>query len=261
MPKDVSGANFLLGRGKVYFNRKSGALFVGELFMGNTPEFRLTPSQEVIEARSAADPASAIVASDVVSQDFEVEALANEFTPENLGLALFGTVNTAFSQGATPVVDQSLGAVLKGYYYPVGLPAGAREITAVTLKHTSGTPTYTLATDYEIDALEGRIYIVETGAIADGTVVKVSYTPTAIASRSQILAGESTTIEGALRFVSNNKRGVNRTWEFWNVSIRSDAALALIGNEYGAATLKGRVLADAVGHPTNQYFRVLKSAA
>lgn len=52
------------------------------------------------------------------------------------------------------------------------LHAGA---TSVVVKHTSGTPTYVLGTDYTVDAVAGTVTRVVTGALTVGQALKISY--------------------------------------------------------------------------------------
>ena len=265
MPKkDVDGSLFLLGRGKVYFDRKTDAgIYTGEQFLGNCPRVEITPSQESVEARSAADPASALVAYDIISQDYELGLKPNEFDPYNLALAFFGK-EALYSQNNTAVVDEQLNPnsagvaqpVYQGRYYRLGVDK--RNIASVQAVRLAGTAT--TKTGWELDGVEARLYIVPGGDIADGAALEIDYTPTTVTDRPMVQAGESPTIEGRMRVVQNNKRGTNRTYEFWNVSFRSDEALSLIDNTYGEIQIKAKVLADPTGHPTNQYFRIINQS-
>lgn len=264
MATAVQGKKFNLGRGKCLFNRKrTDGTYVGYRFVGNTPRVVITPSQEVVTARSAADKVSAVVAEDILSQDYEIEMDANEFIKANLALAFFGE-EALYTQAATAITDESINAgtaVTGGHYYYTAKREHA-SIQAVT--GPAGTPVYTSPADYTSDAEDkrlGRIFVVAGGAMDGDVGVIIDYTPTAITNRPFIKAGEATDIEGELEFVSENIRGDNNDFRFWRVKIRSDQAVSLISNEYGAITLKVRVLGDPERHPTNQYFEIFELTA
>lgn len=48
-------------------------------------------------------------------------------------------------------------------------------VTSVVVKHTSGSPTYVLGTDYTVDGVAGTVTRVVTGAITAGQALKISY--------------------------------------------------------------------------------------
>lgn len=72
-------------------------------------------------------------------------------------------------------------------------------VTAVVVKHTSGSPTYVVGTDYTVDAVTGVITRVRTGAITAGQSLKVSYSYTSPAAIT------ATDIAGTI--VSGNRTG------------------------------------------------------
>ena len=100
MPEVVNGNNILLGRGKIYFDRfdATGAR-TGELFLGNCPTFEITPTSEDIKKYSSADKAADLIASDVLRTTLALRIVGDEFSKENLAMALFGDTATLAQTG------------------------------------------------------------------------------------------------------------------------------------------------------------------
>lgn len=62
--------------------------------------------------------------------------------------------------------------------------------------------------------------------------------------------------EYALKFVSDNPSGPNKTWKFWRGTIMPNGALQLIGDEWLAMSFQFEGLADVANNPTSQFFDV-----
>lgn len=247
MGQEVNGAMLLLGRGKVYFDRlDSSGNRTGEIFLGNTPTFEVTPTPEEIKKYSSASAAADLMASDVIRVALEVSIVGDEFSKENLARAFYGDTST-ISQTGTTVSDEPINGVLQDRYYPTEF----RDISLVTVTgHVEGT-------DYEVDGTEGRIYIIEGGGITDDDDILVSYTYGTIALDT-VRAMVVSSVKGYIRFVGDPARGPVYTAEFWRVSVRSDGAIGLISDEYAQWTLAGDIESDAVNHPNEPHMRIIK---
>jgi len=206
MPSSVNGNNILLGRGKVYFDRLTDlGVRTGELFLGNCPTFEITPAAEDIKKYSSATKAGELIASDVLRTTLALRIVGDEFSKENLAMALFGD-NSTLSQSTAAITNEAIADVLQGRYYPL-LKRGVSE---VTVTGPSGTPTYTVTTDYTVDAVTGRIYIVEGGGIADAAHIEVDYTYATIALPT-VRGMNQSAVKGYIRFVPDPARGPK--WE------------------------------------------------
>ncbi len=255
MPEAVNGNNILIGRGMIYFDRfdSSGAK-TGELFLGNCPTFEITPSAEEIKKYSAATKAADLIASDVLRTSLALRIAGDEFSKENLAMALFGDTS-ALTQTGSSVTNEAITGVLQGRYYALS----KRQVSAVTVTGPSGTPTYTVTTDYKVDAVSGRIYIVEGGGIADGANIEVDFTYATI-NLPTVRGMNQTSIKGFLRFIGDPARGPKYECQIWRASVRADGAIGFISDEYASWTLTGDIESDATNHPDDPHFKLIKLA-
>jgi len=255
MPEVVNGNNILLGRGKIYFDRfdTSGAR-TGEFFLGNCPTFEITPTSEDIKKYSIADKAADLIASDVLRTTLALRIVGDEFSKENLAMALFGDTATLTQTGSS-VTAEEIDSVLQGRYYPLT----KRDVSLVTVTGSGGTPTYVVDDDYKVDAVSGRIYIVEGGDITDDTDIEVDFTYETIALPT-IRGMNQTSIKGYLRFIGDPARGPKYECEIWRASVRADGAIGFIADEYASFTLTGDIESDAANHPNEPHYRLIRIA-
>jgi hypothetical protein len=236
----------------------------GERFLGNCESFELGIEDETREKYSSAEATSPLIKTVNVRRTPNLKIVLDEFDQDNLALAFMGSTADYIVTGAS-VVDEvpPTAVVKKGYWFVVGaVPATAprRSLTAVSVKHTSGAPTYVAGTDYILDAVAGRIFIISAGAITDAQSLKVSYTYATFAAGAlpTVKAGDSSFIEGFVRFVGKPASGATWEVEVWKASLSPDGVVPFIGDDFASLTLKGKLLADTSGHPTEPYFRAYK---
>jgi hypothetical protein len=255
MPENVNGNNVLLGRGKIYFDRfDANGVRTGEIFLGNCPTFEITPASEDIKLYSSAEKAAPLIASDVTRTTLALRIAGSEFSKENLAMALFGDTSTLSQTGAA-VTDEEITGVIQGRYFPLLY----RDVSLVTVTSSPAGTTYDVDDDYTVDAVSGRIYIVEGGAIADDADILVDYTYGTIALPT-IRGMNQTSVKGYLRFKGDPARGPKYECEIWRASVRSDGAIGFIADEYGSWTLTGDIESDATVHPNEPHFRLIKVA-
>ena len=235
MPEVVNGNNILLGRGKIYFDRfDANGARTGELVLGNCPTFEITPPSEDIKKYSSADRSADLIASDVLRTTLAIRIVGDEFSKENLAMALFGDTATLAQTGSTVTAEEITG-VLQGRYYPLTM----RQVSLVTVT--------------------GRIYIVEGGAITDDSDIEVDYTYATIALPT-VRGMNQTSIKGYLRFMGDPARGPKYECEIWRASIRADGAIGFISDEYASFTLAGDIESDASNHPNEPHYRLIRIA-
>lgn len=154
---------------------------------------------------------------------------------EVLGWALNGEA-VGFTQGTATVVDEVV-AVEKGKWAKLA----NRAVSAVVVKDTAGTTTYTPNTDYLVDPVSGFIKITDAGAIATGDV-KVSYAAAALTGQL-VKAGTRPNI-----FVQVDGEGINVAngkpvhVVVPRASLSATGALDMVGAEFLVTELKGSAL-------------------
>ncbi len=204
--------NIVVGAGYVYFDEEDATgNLTGERYLGDTPGFTLSLSSDKVEVDSSDGPVAETLVSLVKKVTRTGNVTVRNVNSENLAAFVMGDAGTV-SQVATPVTDEAH-TVDQDRYYQLGAstsnPTGVRNVSSVSVAGSGGTPTYTVTTDYVVNAAEGRIYIVPGGGIPDATDIEVDYTPAA-ESRGQVISNTDGAKRGALRFVSDNTAGDDR---------------------------------------------------
>lgn len=259
--------NLLIGRGKAYFDRYVNNVPTGNFrFLGNAMKFEITPSTTEKDRYDMTQKSSPLLATVTTQQDHKFTIDLDEFTKENVALALFGTTSVV-TQGTTPVTSETIFTGLAGTLLPDtvlrlknrNVPftgTGALVLTATG----SGSPTaLVLGTDYEAEDSEmGLIHILPTYAtvtLASTTLITAAYTPTT-GTFNRVAAGVDTNIHGALIYKGDPVNGPAQEVEVWNLRIKTSGAIALITDDYGSLPLEGRVIADTANHPNSPLYQV-----
>lgn len=255
----ASAANVLLGRGQLYFDRFTNAgSSTGLRYLGTCSKLAITTNDEKAKIYNYSRSDAPLLDEALVRREVSVAISLQEFTTENLALALMGE-EALFTQTATPVTDEVVTtSVKKGRVYQVV----GRRIGAVTVEKAPSTA-LVLGTDYDIaDAELGLIHIREGSVtVVDGDTIQVSYTPAAIASPGigRILAANATRILGKLVYVGDPAAGVEWDLEVWKLSLSPTGEVGFITEtEYGGFEISGLVLSDETGHPAYPFYRLTR---
>lgn len=253
------GANLLLGKGRVWFDRfDANGSKTGLRYLGNCTSFTVQPEDDVIEMRDSAQASTPLLARAVRSRDINLSLTLTEFMNENLALALMGN-ELSFTQSAGAVVDEPIGTVKKDRAYKLL----GRQISAVTVTKTPST-NLVEGTDYELDLVSGVVYIKSTAVnVTDGDNVVVDYTKAAITAPNglkQVAVGLATVVEGWLMFVGDPARGPKYDADFWRVSLQAETELGLVSDDWATFDLSGKVLSDVGGHPSSPYGLITQKA-
>lgn len=249
-----SSQNLLLGKGQVYFDRKTVlGVTQGLRHLGNVEAMEISTNDDVVEKYSSMVASSPLYQRVNRRRNVTVKLTGNEFHPENLALFTMGTQSTLV-QAATAVVGEAVApTTIPGTYYKT-LKLGP--ITAVVVRF--GASTGVLGVDYSIiDANVGIIRILP-GTILTGAVV-IDYTPTAYVSTSgpQVVSGGAQgAIEGRMMFVGDPAAGPKMLVNVWRASISPDGAIGLIGDDFADLGLTASVLDDTLNHPASPLYEV-----
>lgn len=192
-------ADGFLGSGDIYINRKIDGVYQGYLLAGNSQAFKIKENSEekVRESKSRANHGSALNTVNI-KKPAEVELTLDDFDKENLSMIFLGDSSVETITGAS-VTDEAHTA-----YGGKIISTIFRNISAISVTHLSGTPTYVLDTDYRIiDAEEGLIEIIDGGGITDAEVIHIDYTY-ASGSSDKVLGGTNASIIAKILFLGIN---------------------------------------------------------
>lgn len=233
---------YTLGRGEVYFAPFAPGTETptGERYLGNTPEFSLTISEEKLEHYSSDRGIREKDRSISLQVDRTGSLITDNIDVNNVAAFFFGSSSTVTVTAAT-ITNEVVSAVSKGLYYQLGQnstnPSGHRNLdvhtaptTNIIVKNAAESTTYVEGTDYAVDMALGRIRILPSSTITEGSDIKVTYKVKA-STRSRVLSG-STAVKGALRFVSNNPEGDNFDYYMPSVTLSPNGDYALKGDEW-----------------------------
>lgn len=229
---------YVLGRGKLYFDRfKEGTLTgEGERYIGNTPELSLSVESETLDHFSSEEGVREKDDSVTLELNRSGSFTTDWISPKNLSLFLLGDTQEVSETSQSAVTEQM--TVYQGMYYQIGQddanPTGVRGITvnSVTVD-PSGTATSAVeGDDYTVEPELGRIHIVEgSGNISDGTVIEVDYDVSS-STRTQIVTAANANLDGAMRFIAYNPKGPNRDWYMPQVRLSPTGDFQLKGDEW-----------------------------
>ena len=251
-------ANVELGRGTLYLdNFDANGNRTGQQHIGNVTTFDTENKVEIKQKYESMDPASSLYARAVTRQTVTLKITGDEYTLDNLARALLGSVQQITGVGAV-VANEAItpaGGALLGRYYDLA----HRNITTET-DVKQGATVLTLGTDYTVDLVRGRIYVLPTSQVViPGSQLTADYTYGNYTYNS-VAVGTQGTVEAYVRFLGNQIKGPTYEAEYWHVSFTPTGQLGLIADDFGNWTLEGEVISDTINHPTNPVGRLIQTA-
>lgn len=243
---------YTLGRGKIYIAPfKDGTKNPdGFRYIGNTPTVSITATPTDLvhfdSDHGIKQPDETILLQLERAISFE----SDNINYANLAMMMIGTPSEITTSAAT-VSAEHIDAVHVDRYYQLGatpdLPQGIRGIDFITsgvlatVTNDAGTPvSYDEGPDFTVNQATGQIYVVDGGAITEGTNLRVTY-KTLAQTTTQVVSGEEE-FEGALQYVEDNPTGENIIHLFPFVRISPDGEYALKGDTWQSIKFKGGVL-------------------
>ena len=252
-----SGNNVLLGRGKLYGDRLSlvNGIYVrtGEIDLGNCTAFEITPKADVKEKYESMDANSSLYQRAVIRQTHSIKITGDEFALFNVANVLMGNTGQLTATGSTVSAEALTTAPILGAYYPTK----HRNISSVTLH--DGASTKVLGTDYTVDAVSGRIYIVPTGSILPTDTLTVDYTYSSY-TLNYVEGGNQPSVDMYIRFKGAPVKGPTFEGEFWHVQFTPSGNLGFIVDDFGNWTIEGMCLLDNNLSPDGSLYRLLQTA-
>lgn len=227
----------VVGSGKLYFDQflAGTTSATGEMYFGNTPELTTSQSVDSLDHFDSDNGPKVKDDSIDISREMTGGFSTDNISSGNVALWFTGQQITVAAGVATNVV-QSFTNVIQGTYLQIGvvagLPQGRGALTGVSLVKVGAT-TAVLNTDYELDLVLGRIYVIPGSlVITSGSQVDVTYS--APAASIPVIVSKNASIYGRLRFIANNAKGLNRNYFWPKIKVSSDGDYALKGDDWQA---------------------------
>lgn len=229
-----------LGAGDLYISRYNPATGQFDPFQGpyESTKFEIKPNVELKEMSSRGRSTYGQVIESVAlpqPADFTLELA--EINKESLTIALLGE-QTAINQGSGTVTDEVLTAK-KGAW--AELAHRNLATTGFVLTDSTGTTTYVLGTDYEVNYRLGWVKILTGSAIVEGASLKADYTYNAVTG-TQIRGAVNSQIRAKFRL-----DGVNFADQLpvivdvYEAIISADSAFDFLSGDFATLSLPGRL--------------------
>lgn len=237
--------NYVLGRGKLYFERFAENQTVGAgryRYIGNTPSISMTAESETLDHFSSEAGLRVKDRSVTLQQDMSGNFTTDNIDRENLALLLQGDEGDDTIASASGLSD-TFTSVEIGTYVQLGVtaskPEGVGNVTVVAA--VVGSDTLAAGVDYDVDADTGMVYLRDDAVdLATGDNVTIHYS-TAAGTRSRITdTGDE--IYGALRYVSDNPVGDQRDKVWPYVKLTPSGDFQLKGDDWQTITFDFEVL-------------------
>lgn len=235
----MSGRSYL-GAGNLYINRYDPltGLPTGKAGPFECSKFEIKANTELKEKTSKGkETYGQVIASVAIQKPADLTVVLSELDKDGLTLALLGT-QSVINTGSGSITDEVMVAVHDKW---VPLSKGNFAVAGFLVKHTSGTPTYVLDVDYNVNYRMGWVRIKSTGAIVNGASVKVSgsynaSTGTRIAGATQAQVRAEMILDGI-----NYDGGKPSICTCWEVLISPDSPFDFLSENFGDISLKGRL--------------------
>lgn len=262
-------ADYNLGRGKVYFaTLDANGLPTGYRFLGNAPEFNINTEVETLEHFSSQEGLRTLDKKVVVQQTVNFNFTLDELNFQNLALFFSGDTATPTNAAIAGFAEYEMvaaGTLALGRWYDVRDSNGNRaydiDAADLTINSTNATPVLmALTTDYLVDTVQGRIFIVSTSTKMQTAVTAGEGLDIVLAAKAEALTLEtvrallSTNVEGALKFIGINPANDDeqKEYQFHKVSLVADGDLALIQeNDWSTLGFTGAAETNAAASATS----------
>jgi hypothetical protein len=240
--------NYVVGRGKLYFDKfLTGTKTVSgnERYLGNSPELSMSQDEETLDHYSSDSGIKVKDATVELQNDASMSFALDDISKENLALWFRGEAQDnalAAVVGATTTVD----AVSKGSYIQLGLtagnPIGSRNVSNVVVTNvTQANAVVVMAGNYEVDAVTGRVYVLDDAPdIDEDDELSIAY-DSALGTEEVVIA-QNEIIEGRMVFIADNAAGENRDYIWPYVRVRPDGDFSLKGDEWQQMSFGGEIL-------------------
>lgn len=260
--------DYSLGRGKAYFaSLDANELPIEYRDLGNVVELNISVEKEELDHQASREGLKVIDKTVVLSQKVTISSLVmDELNFENIAFFFSGASGSESNAAQTgvPTPSGNLTVVTQGRWYDLyedasGKPTtdsqGKRiyDIGTVSIDSAEGT-SMVLTTDYTVDTVMGRIFVVDGGSMDAGNYdVTIAAKPAGAATIDVMRALTSSATEGALKFISENPASNDHQyeWQFHKTKLSAEGDVPLIGDEWTTLTVSGTAEQNATADPNS----------
>lgn len=270
--------NLVLGRGRLFFDRHdSNGNPTGERYLGNTPELNATQDVTTLD-HMAADYGVKEMDDQMTLQNTRSGSfITDNIAIENVAMFFGGYEQTIVSTQQTDVKEALNGGfpIARGRFFQLGQtvdePQGMGNIDSANfaiyyasanasivigsgdLSSVSGL-TLLPASNYELEADTGRVYIEpDAPDLAGASKLYVQYNRRAGSMDMFITSDDS--VRGALRFISDNPKGLQMNYYWPLVNLTPNGDYALKGDEWQQLSFNFGVLRRDCNTPSQITYR------
>lgn len=270
--------NLVLGRGRLFFDRQDNkGNPTGERYLGNTPELNATQDVTTLD-HFASDYGVKEMDDQMTLQNTR----SGSFITDNISIenvsAFFGGFNQTIVNAQQTDVKEALNAskpITRGYFYQLGQtvddPQGLGNIDAANfelyyaaanasivigsgdLSTVSGL-TLLPAGNYELEADTGRVYI-EPDAPDLVAPAQLFAQYNRKAGSTDMFITSDDTVRGALRFISDNPKGLQMNYYWPLVNLTPNGDYALKGDDWQQLSFNFGVLKKDCNSPSQITYR------
>lgn len=243
--------NYTLGRGRVYVARFLNGTQTpdGFRYLGNTPEFSLSIDSEALDHYSSDRGIREKDDSVPLEVNRTGSLTTDQISPENVAMFFFGN-SQAVAQTVVASQSYTLSNIHRGHQYKLGVspqnPTGYFGINPTGFSMAIGGTPLVSGVDYTVDFARGIIEFMDTSSVAvEGANVTVTAAIRA-STRQRVISG-SAPVECAIRYVSDNPKGDNFTFEMPYCKLSPNGDYSLKGDDWQQIPLSIEVLKPTVG--------------
>lgn len=264
--------HYNLGRGIVYAGTRDATTGLPLEFrdLGNCTEFNVSLSKEQLDHFSSRSGLKVIDKAVVLSQSMALSFTLDEMNFDNLALFLSGSRTTrsapnldytalapnsnvwlAASNHKGRWYDLYEGLDLSAAYPPAADPMTKRvyNVSSTGLVVTvHGGAALTLNTDYVLDNVMGRLFIMPNSGVAAGAKLDVKFKTihTSALTVEEVSGLSQSSVQVALKFISENAsyNSAKVQYQFHKVTLSSSGDLGLISDQYSTMKFEGKAEKD-----------------
>lgn len=224
--------------------------------MGNCPSVKLSLSPDSVERNSSMDTSRGVLRRMTKTTAGTIEIVCDEFSKKNFAQFVFGRIDSVAAGGTVNATAFAGGATTAAVGDVLLMPD--KNVTSVAITDSTGSPkTLTLGTNYELDAFNGSIKLLD--ITTGGPFVqpfKYAYTKGAVDVISGLaVPDQELWLNMAGTNVDSGERGV---LDAYRVRFGPAENIDFINNDYQDYTIKGSILQDSTKQAAavgGQYFK------